>query len=83
MLIATHGVELYAHCYAWSEALCSLLYMECSFMRIAIHEVDILGVKLYARWLKWSEASCSMLSMERCFNYLFAVGFSLRGTTIN
>ena len=46
MLIATHGVKLYAHCYTWSEALCSLLYMELSFMRIAIHGVDIYGVKL-------------------------------------
>ena len=28
MLIAIHGLKLYAHCYTWSEALCSLLYME-------------------------------------------------------
>ena len=26
--VDTHGVKLYAHCYTWSEALCSLLYME-------------------------------------------------------
>ena len=25
---AIHGVKLYAHCYTWSEAFCSLLYME-------------------------------------------------------
>ena len=28
MLIATHGVKLYAHTYTWSEALCSMLYKE-------------------------------------------------------
>ena len=27
-LIVTHGVRLYAHCYTWSEALCSMLYKE-------------------------------------------------------
>ena len=32
MLIAMHGVKLYAHCYAWSEALCALLYMEWIYM---------------------------------------------------
>ena len=26
MLIAIHGVMLYAHTYTWSEALCSMLY---------------------------------------------------------
>ena len=41
MLIPMQGVKLCAHCYTWSEALCSLLYMECSVMLIAIH-----GVKL-------------------------------------
>ena len=29
-------VKLYAHCYTWSEALCSYLYMELRFMRNAI-----------------------------------------------
>ena len=28
MLIAIHGVKLYAHCYSRSEAMCSLLYMK-------------------------------------------------------
>ena len=35
MLIAIHGVKLYvhwseafSHCYTWSEALCSFIYME-------------------------------------------------------
>ena len=28
MLIVIHGVKLYAHFYTWSEALCSLLFME-------------------------------------------------------
>ena len=32
MLIAIHGVKLYAHCYKWSEALCALLYMEWIYM---------------------------------------------------
>ena len=32
MLIAIHGVKLYAHCYTWSEALCTLLYMEWIYM---------------------------------------------------
>ena len=32
MLIAMHGVKLYAHCYTWSEALCALLYMEWIYM---------------------------------------------------
>ena len=36
-------------CNARSEALCSLLYMECSLMLIAIH-----GVKLYAHCYTWS-----------------------------
>ena len=26
MLIAINGVKLYAHCYTWSEALCSMPY---------------------------------------------------------
>ena len=54
-----HGVKLRAHCYAWSEALCSILYMECSFMLIAIH-----GVKFYAQCITRSEAICSMLYKE-------------------
>ena len=29
MLIPIHEVKLCGHCYTWSEALCSLLYMEC------------------------------------------------------
>ena len=32
MLIAIHGVKLYAHFYTRSEALCSLLYMEWIYM---------------------------------------------------
>ena len=36
MLISIHGVKLYAYCYTRSEAMCSLLYMECSLMLIAI-----------------------------------------------
>ena len=61
MLIHLLGVKTYAHCYTWSEALRSLLYMERYFMPIAIHGVDTHGVKLYARCFTWSEASCSML----------------------
>ena len=44
MLIALHGVKRCAHSKTRSEALCSLLYMELSYMLIAIH-----GVKLYAQ----------------------------------
>ena len=43
MLIVIHGVKLNAHCNTWSEAICSILYMNLSFMLIAIY-----GVKLYA-----------------------------------
>ena len=43
MLIAIHGVKLYANTYIWSEALCSMLNKEGSYLLIAIHEV-----KLYA-----------------------------------
>ena len=32
MLIAIHGVKLYAHCYTRSEDLCALLYMEWIYM---------------------------------------------------
>ena len=51
MLIAIHEVKRYAHCYTWSEAICSFLSMESSFMLIAIH-----GVKLCAHCYTWSEA---------------------------
>ena len=69
MLIAIHGVKLYAqsytrwkvyaHCYTWIEALCSFLYMNRSYILIVIH-----GVKLYAHYYTWSEAFCSLLCME-------------------
>ena len=55
MLIAIHGVKLYAqsdtrgkvyaHCFTWIEALCSFLYMNRSFMLVVIR-----GVKLYAQY---------------------------------
>ena len=32
MLINLHGVQLNAHCYTYSEALCALLYMEWIYM---------------------------------------------------
>ena len=51
MLIAIDGVKLYAHTFTWTEALCSLLYIECSIMLIAIH-----GVKLYAHCHTCSDA---------------------------
>ena len=44
MLNAIQRVKLYANCYTWSEALCSLLYMKRSVMLNAIH-----GVKLNAQ----------------------------------
>ena len=53
MLFAIHGVKLYS--YTWSEALCSLLHIELSFMIIAIHEM-----KRHAHCYTWSEALCSM-----------------------
>ena len=59
MLIAIHGVKLYAHCYTWSDVLCSLLYMERRFMLKAIQ-----GVKLYAHCFTWREVICSFLYME-------------------
>ena len=59
MLIAIHGVKLYAHYYTWSEALCSMLIKERSTMLFAIH-----GVKLYAHSYTWSEALCSFLHIE-------------------
>ena len=43
MIIATLEIKHHAHCYTWSEALCSMPYMLESFMLIAIQ-----GVKLYA-----------------------------------
>ena len=58
MLIAIHGVKLYAHYYTWSEALFSRLIKERSTMLFAIH-----GVKLYAHSYTWSEALCSLLYM--------------------
>ena len=59
MYIAIHEVKRYAHCYTRSEAICSLLYMELSFMLNAIQ-----GVKLYAHCYTWSESLCSLLYME-------------------
>ena len=43
---------------AWSEPVGSLLYMDGSFMRIAIY-----GVKHYAHCYTWSDALCSNLYM--------------------
>ena len=51
MHITVYGVKLYAHCYTRSEAVCSLLCIELSFMLNAIHRV-----KLYAHCYAWSEA---------------------------
>ena len=69
MLIPMHGMKLhaqcytrwkvYAHCFTWIEALCSFLYMNRSFMLIAIH-----GVKLYAHYYASSELICSLLYMD-------------------
>ena len=59
MVIAVQGVKLYAHCYTWSEAICSLLYIEGSILLISIH-----GVALYAHCYARSEAMCSLLYME-------------------
>ena len=59
MLISIQGVTFYAHCYIRREAICSLLYMECSLMLIAIHEV-----KRYAHCYIWSQAPGSMLYKE-------------------
>ena len=36
-LIAIPGMKCIAYCYTFSEALCSLLYMERIFMLISIH----------------------------------------------
>ena len=55
MLIAIHGVKLYAHYYTWSEAR---LIRVRSTMLFAIH-----GVKLYAHSYTWSEALRSLLYM--------------------
>ena len=68
MLIAIHEVKRYAHCYTWDEALGSLLYMEWSFMPIAIIGVKVFlivthGVRLYAHLFKWSENLCSLLHL--------------------
>ena len=59
MLNIVHGLKLYAHCYAWSEAIHSILYMEKGFVLIAIN-----GVKLNAQYYTWNEALCSMLNEE-------------------
>ena len=59
MLNLIHGVKVCAHCHTWSEALCSLLYMDCSFMLIAIQ-----GVKRYVHCYTLREALCSFLYME-------------------
>ena len=59
MLIAIHGVKLYGQCYTRSEAICSLLYMELSFMLNAVQ-----GVKLYAHCNTWSKDLCSLLCMK-------------------
>ena len=56
MLIAIHEVKLYAQCHARSEAICSLLYLELSFIFNAIQ-----GVKLYPHCCTSSEALCSLL----------------------
>ena len=54
MLNAIFGVKLYTQCYTRSEAISSLLYMERSFMPIAIVGVKpflivIHGLRLFAR----------------------------------
>ena len=59
MLNAMQGGKQYSHCYAWIEALCSLEYMNISFLLIAIH-----GMKLYAHCYTWIEALCSLLHIE-------------------
>ena len=59
MLIAIHGVKLYAQCFTTSEAICLLLYKEGSDMFIAVH-----GVKHYAHLYTWSNALCSLLYKE-------------------
>ena len=51
MLYPIHGVNLCAHCYKWSDVICSMLYIEQIFMLIPIHEV-----KLCAHCYTWSEA---------------------------
>ena len=56
MLNAIHEVKLYAQCHARSEAKCSLLYVELSFMLNVIQ-----GVKLYLHCYTSSEALCSLL----------------------
>ena len=59
MLYHIHGVKLCAHCYKWSEVICSMLYMERSFILIPLHEV-----KLCIHCYTWSEALCSLRNME-------------------
>ena len=64
MLNGIHGVMLfcsylYMDCYTRGKALCSLLYIDRSFMLSVLQ-----GVKLYAHCYTWSEASCSYLYMD-------------------
>ena len=54
MIIATLEIKRHAHCYTWSEALCSMPYMMGSFMLNAIPGVKFMligihGLKLYAQ----------------------------------
>ena len=69
MLIAIHGVKFYGHSYAWSEALRLLLYIECSFMLIAIHGLKLTLIVVhelmhFAHCHTWCKASCSILYMD-------------------
>ena len=59
MFNAIKGVKYHALCYIWSEALCSFLCMELSYVLIALH-----GVKLYAHCYTWSEAICSFIYIQ-------------------
>ena len=59
MLIAIQGVKRSVHFCTWSEAFCSLLYMESSSRLNAIQ-----GMKLYVHCYTWSEALCSLPYME-------------------
>ena len=59
MLIAIHGLKLYAQCFTRSEAICSLLYKEFSDVFIALH-----GVKHYAHFYTWSDALYSLLCKD-------------------
>ena len=59
MLIAIHGVKLYAQCFTRSEAIHSLLYKERSNMFIAVH-----GMKHHALCYTWNDALCSFRCKE-------------------